>query len=181
MNLPRGSRRVHYWAAPFIALPTALVIATGILLQIKKQVPWVQPAERQGSGMRPSLTLGDILTACGGVPQAKIASWDDVARVDIRPKRNLIKVTGKSGYEVQLDAASGRVLQVAYRRSDLIEDLHSGAWFHDLAKLYVFLPNGIVLFVMVVSGVYMFYLPIASRRRRRARLADARSNGTAER
>lgn len=42
-------RRLHYWATAFVSLPMLVVIVTGVLLQVKKQVPWVQPPERRGS------------------------------------------------------------------------------------------------------------------------------------
>jgi hypothetical protein len=55
-------------------------------------------------------------------------------------------------------------LQTAYRRSDLMESLHDGSWFHPLAKLWIFLPAGVIVFVLWVTGIYLFLLPIRSRR-----------------
>jgi len=70
----------------------------------------------------------------------------------------------------KLDLGSGRVLQTAYRRSDLIESIHDGSFFGgDWTKLGVFLPTGIVLLLLWCGGMWMWWVPfIAKRRRRRA-------------
>jgi hypothetical protein len=94
------------------------------LLQFKKSLPWVQPAERRGGGAEPALGLGEILEIGRGVPAAEIRTWEDVYRVEVRPGRALVKVVSSNRTEIQIDAASGEVLAVAARRSDLIESLH---------------------------------------------------------
>ena len=48
---------------------------------------------------------------------------------------------------------------MAYRRSDLIEQIHDGSFFSDAVKLYVFLPTGILLILMWGTGIYLFLLP----------------------
>lgn len=159
MRLPVLTRKVHYWASAVVAVPLLLVVSTGLLLQVKKQFTWVQPAERKGSGKVLALNPDRMLDACRAAPDAEVRTWDDITRVDIRPSRGLVKVTAKNGWEVQLDAATGEVLQVAYRRSDLIESLHDGSFFGDGAKLAVFLPAGLILFGLWVTGVYLFALP----------------------
>lgn len=161
------NRRLHRWGAVLVAAPFLLIIATGVLLQTKKQVAWVQPTEQRGSGIAGSLSLDRILEAARSEPRAGIASWDDVDRVDVRPSKHLIKVIGHSRWELQLDAATGAVLQVAYRRSDLIESLHDGSFFHDAAKLWVFLPVGLTVLGLWITGIYLFVLPYRARAARR--------------
>ena len=158
------NRRLHRWGAVFVALPFLLVIGTGLLLQVKKQVPWVQPPEQRGAVHVPAISLPDVLARVQAVPQAGIRSWDDVDRVDVRPSKGILKVVGTSRWEVQLDVATGAVLQVAYRRSDLIESLHDGSFFHDRVKLLLFLPVGVVVLALWVTGIYLWLLPIRARR-----------------
>ncbi|MDF1501644.1 PepSY domain-containing protein [Roseisolibacter sp. H3M3-2] len=167
------NRKLHRWGSAAIALPFLLVLCTGLLLQVKKQVTWVQPPEHRGTGA-PALTLPDVLARVQAVPEAGIRTWDDVDRVDVRPGKKLIKVIGHSRWEVQLDAATGAVLQTAYRRSDLIEQLHDGSFFADAAKTWVFLPVAVVVLGLWVTGIYLFLLPIRQRRLN-ARAATARS------
>ena len=152
-----------------MAIPLALVIGTGILLLLKKDVEWIQPPTQAGSTSEPGLSFDRILDVVRTVPEAGIRSWDDIERVDVRPSNGMLKVRAKNRWEIQLDATTGAILQVAYRRSDLIESLHDGTFFHDKAKLWVLLPNAVVLLGMWLTGIYLFLLPYRARRRRRQR------------
>jgi len=106
------------------------------------------------------------------VPEAEVDAWKDIDRLDIRPSRGVIKVRCANGMEVQVDSSNGNVLQIAARRSDLIESLHDGSWFHTRAKLWLFLPAGIVVFFLWLSGVYLWWLPGSVRRRKRKKKGE---------
>lgn len=172
MKLPILTRRVHYWLAMVIALPVAMIFSTGVLLQLKKQLPWVQPPEQRGAEREHRLSLPEVLAICKGVPEAGIRGWSDVHRVDVRPSRHMLKVTSNSRWEIQIDTHSGEVLQAAYRRSDLIESLHDGSWFSDAVKFGVFLPAGVILLVMWATGIYLFVMPFWLRARRARQSAN---------
>lgn len=160
------TRKVHRWGAILIALPFLVVIVTGMLLQLKKEWEWVQPATMRGRGTTPAIAMEAMLTAAKSVPEANVQTWQDVDRIDVQPNRGLAKVQAKSGWEVQVDLANGAVLQSAYRRSDVIESLHDGSWFHDSVKLYVFLPVAAIVFVLWATGLYLFFLPLVVKWRR---------------
>lgn len=159
MKLSFLNRKVHRWGAVLIALPLLLVILTGLMLQVKKQVSWVQPETKKGSGKAPKLSMDDLLAKVKGVPEAGVAEWKDIDRVDIRPKDGIYKVTCKNRTEVQVDFATGDVLQVAERNSDLIESFHDGSFFGDGVKLGVFLPAAVVLLGLWVTGLILFCHP----------------------
>lgn len=164
------NRKIHYWLAIVVALPVLVIIGSGILLQLKKESHWIQPDEQRGSGDTPGLAFAEILSICQQIPEVDVTTWKDIDRIDVRPSKGLIKVTTANLHEVQIDQATGDVLQVAYRRSDVIESIHDGSWFHDSAKLWIFLPAGILLFILWLTGLYLFILPYwvrASRRRKR--------------
>jgi uncharacterized iron-regulated membrane protein len=175
MKLPFWNRKVHYWASIIIAIPSLVVICTGLLLQVKKQVPWVQPPERKGASEEPTLSLPQILAISRSVPEAGVRDWGDIQRIDARPSKGVVKVVPKSAWEIQIDAATGEVLQVAYRRSDLIESLHDGSWFHEWVKLGVFLPTGVTLLLLWLTGMYLFFLPFWTRWRKARRLTATAS------
>jgi len=153
------TRKSHAWGAFLIAAPLGLVIVTGLLLQVKKQLSWVQPPERRGSQHEPALTMTQILHACRGVPESPIQTWADIDRIDMRPSKGMIKVKAWDHTEIQLDASTGAVLQVAYRRSDIIESLHDGSWFGEWTKLGLFLPVGLTLLGLWCTGLYLFFYP----------------------
>ena len=156
----KWTRKTHYWGAFAISIPIIIIIGTGILLQLKKDVNWIQPPSTEGQIQNsPTISFDEILSAAMTVDEAGFKSWEDIDRLDVRLEKGIVKVRGKNRWEVQVDTKSGKVLQFAYRRSDLIESLHDGSWFHDKAKLWIFLPAGIILFSMWITGVYMVILP----------------------
>lgn len=167
MTLAKWSRKAHRIGALVSALPLLVVLATGLLLQLKKEWSWVQPPTQRGSEARLALGWDALLAAVRDVEAAEVASYDDIVRIDAQPSRGLLKVQCENGYEVQVDSVNGAVLSVAYRRSDVIEALHDGSWFHPGAKLWVFLPVAAILCGLWISGVHLWLVPHLVRRRRR--------------
>ena len=175
------TRKSHRWGAILVALPFLLVIATGILLQLKKHWAFVQPPEQRGSVHAPQITFAQMLAAAQAAPGAAVGGWDDVERIDVRPARGLAKLTLRGGIEVQVDIGDGTMLQCAPRRSDLIESMHDGSFFAgDWTKLGLFLPSGIALLGMWLTGVWLFWLPLSVQRKRR-KVAMATAPGAAPR
>ena len=166
MKATKLNRAIHRWASLVVALPIGAIIVTGIILQLKKDVAWVQPPTINGSSQSMVLSFERILEVTRTVPEAGIDSWDDVDRLDVRPGKGMLKVRGKNRWEVQIDTKTGDVLHVAYRRSDLIEDIHDGSFFHDKLKLWLFLPSGLILLGLWITGLYLFALPHMTRRKR---------------
>lgn len=164
----KWSRKLHRWGALAVLLPFTLVLATGLLLQVKKQWAWVQPPTMRSENPEIVVDLDAVLAAAMAVPEAGIAGWDDVDRIDVRPGRGIAKVRATSRWEVQVDTGTGAVLAVAYRRSDLIESLHDGSFFGDGAKLWIFLPAGLVVAGLTATGVWLWWMPHGARRKRRA-------------
>lgn len=163
----RWSRKLHRWGAILTCLPLLLVIGSGILLQIKKQSTWVQPATVKGTGDRPAIDWEQLLEAASSVPQAQVSEWPDIDRVDVRPEKGMAKVQCKNRWEVQIDLSNGDILASNYRRSDFIESLHDGSFFSDAAKLWLFLPNGLVLLGLWFTGIYLWWLPIGVKRKKK--------------
>ena len=161
------NRKIHYWASFAVALPILVIIASGLFLQTKKQFSWIQPGEIRGVGKTPELSMSGILQISKGVAEAEIKSWEDINRLDVRPSKGMVKVRAENDWEIQIDLKTGEVLQTAYRRSDIIESIHDGSFFHDYVKLGLFLPSGIVLLVLWLTGIFMFVLPYWVRRKRK--------------
>lgn len=166
VSLRKYSRSFHLWLSLAIFIPVLIVIASGLLLQVKKEFAWIQPPSQQASNNAPSLTFEAILNALKQAPQANLLEWQDIDRLDVRPAKGIIKVQGKNRWEVQLDAQSGEVLQVAFRRSDTIEAIHDGSWFFEGAKLWLFLPAAILLFILWVTGLVMLVTTLKSKYRK---------------
>ena len=165
------NRKVHHWASFIVALPILIIITSGILLQTKKHWDWVQPAEIRGTGTVPAIGFEQIMSTLQATPSLGVAGWDDVARIDVRADRGLAKVTITSGWEAQIDLGTGALLKTAYRRSDLIESIHDGSFFAgDWTKLGIFLPAGLTLLLLWLTGVWMVWVQFIGKRRRKAML-----------
>ncbi len=166
VSFRKYSRSIHLWLSLVIFIPVIIVIASGLLLQVKKEFDWIQPPTQKAQNSRPTLSFDNVLNAVRQVPQANLNDWDDIDRLDVRPAKGIIKVRGKNHWEVQLNAQTGDVLQVAYRRTDTIEAIHDGSWFFDGAKLWLFLPAAILLFVLWVTGIVMLFTTLKSKYRK---------------
>lgn len=172
MNPKRLFRQVHYWLSLAVFLPAAIMFGAGGFLMLKKDIAWIQPETMRGSveAQLPQASFEQMLAAARHHPEAGISDWSDIDRIDLRVDRGIAKLRGNSGWEVQVDTKTAEVLQVAYRRSDLIETIHDGSFFADWVKLYIFLPSGILLIIMWATGAYLFLLPrMAKSKKKRAR------------
>lgn len=165
-HLNKWTRKLHRWGALLTFIPLLLVVVTGLLLQVKKQLTWVQPATMKGSVREPLVDWTTVLSVCQQQPPAEIRTWEDISRLDVQPGKGIIKVQSRNHWELQLDLADGRLLSSNYRRSDWIEQLHDGSYFGDWAKLWLFLPNGLILLGLWLTGAYLWYLPFYAKRKK---------------
>ena len=165
-------RKVHHWGSIVIAPVLIVMIGAGILLMVKKEFDWLQPPTKKGvSTDIPAITIADMFKAAQAVPEAGLTSWSDLDRVDIKPDKGVVKFIGTNDWEVQVDTTTGEVLQVAFRRSDIIEKIHDGTFFAEGAKLYLFLPAGVGLLTLWLTGVYLFALTEIKKAQKRKKKA----------
>ena len=142
------------------------MVSSGILLQLKKQSNWIQPNVEITSSSRPVM-LQSYLEAAISVKEANIISWDDIERIDIRPDKGIAKIKSKNNWEIQIDVETSEIYSSNFRRSDIIEQIHDGSFFSEIVKYGWFLPSGILLLVLSLTGIYMFFIPILSRLKRK--------------
>lgn len=142
------------------------MVSSGILLQLKKQSNWIQPNIEITSSSKPVM-LQSYLDAAISVKEANILSWDDIDRIDIRPDKGIAKIKSKNNWEIQIDIETSEIYSSNFRRSDIIETIHDGSFFSEIVKYGWFLPSGILLLVLSLTGIYMFFIPILSRIKRK--------------
>lgn len=171
------TRKLHRWGAIITAIPLLIVILSGLLLQVKKQIEWVQPPSQKGSVSEGqfSTTVQSFLGVAQSVAEADVQTWADIDRIDVRPGKGIAKIQCKNRWELQIDLVTHQVLSSTYRRSDFIESLHDGSFFSDWAKLWVFLPNGLILLGLWGTGMWLWYIPISSQRKKKQRLHGSSS------
>ncbi len=168
-SLNGWARKSHRWGAIACTIPSLVVIVSGLLLQVKKQSPWVQPPTQRGTAANETPQQGwpQILEAARSVEAAEVSGWEDIDRLDVRPGKGVVKVRCSNRWELQIDLQTAEVLSSTYRRSDLIESFHDGSVFTETAKMWIFLPNGILLAVLWLSGLWLWWVPWRNRRKKR--------------
>jgi uncharacterized iron-regulated membrane protein len=178
MNINALFRQIHRWASVAIMLPLGLVIIAGIFLMLKKEFDWIQPPSQAGINREtaPETRLSDLYAVAVAIPELDVTSWPEFDRIDIRADKGIAKFVAPNRWEAQIDLETLEIVQLAYRRSDLIESLHDGSFFSDWVKLYIFLPVGLVLLTLWITGIYLFFLPHVKRYQRRQKQARKRAD-----
>jgi uncharacterized iron-regulated membrane protein len=138
MSAARTLRNIHYWLSPFLMITIVVIATTGALLAVKKDFAALQPPTRAGSSIDLSdRSLASLLASVRGLPGHGGTRWQDIDRVDIRPRDGIAKVILRSRQEVQVDLASGGATAAGYRTSDLLETIHDFSFLGSWSK-YVF-------------------------------------------
>lgn len=164
------SRNWHRQVALLAALPLLITTVTGILLLMRGDFEWIQPKASVGSSqlVSPSVELDAVLRQLKTLPQAEVRSWKDVSSVNFNPAKGIYQARLKNDYEVQLDAATAKVLKLQFRTTNVLIELHQGSFFHPLVMKWVFLPSGLILLSLWLSGMYLFFYPKLQKRRKAA-------------
>lgn len=174
MKLNKLIRDIHHWGSPILMLPLGVMIIAGLFLMLKKDIAWIQPPTQRSAiavEEAPDTTLAELYEAAAAIPELEIARWDQFDRIDVRADRGVVKFIASNRWEAQIDMTTLEVLSLEYRRSDLIEQIHDGSFFADWVKTYVFLPTGVVLLCLWLTGIWMFFEPYYKRWRRAKRRA----------
>lgn len=183
------SRFTHKWMSLFLGLVFLVIVLSGLFLAFKKDLEYLQPSSRKGekgefSQFLPVQRIAEIVLEMD-LPGAK--SLDDINRIELRPGKRMWKVRleASSGFssprEIQIDAISGKVLNVGLRGDQLWMDVHSFLVFGDVAKYAAMILSGITLFWLILTGYYLFFYPywVKGRKVRRALESAAAEPGLA--
>lgn len=155
LRLKSSLLKYHYWLGWVVMIPWAFVIVSGLLLQVRYEVPWVMPVQQQGQGTVPQVEFVQALETARQVPDYGVQAWEDVWRLYVYPDKGITTIRAKNRQELQLDSATAEVLQVATRRTDWLEDIHEGKWMG--LNLWLFLPVHILSLVLWVTGAVVAY------------------------
>jgi len=161
IRVQKLSRRLHQILGWFVALPALLIFATGVLLLLRQDWSWIQPPTFKGERVGlPTLSVHEAFERVKNTPESGLtpdSGWDEISSVDIRPSKGVMSFRLKSGLEVQVDGTSGAILSAAPRRTSLLIELHQGSFFHPLVMKGLFLPVGISLIGLWLSGVLLLW------------------------
>lgn len=167
-------RTLHRWIGLLSALVLLIIAVTGFLLATKGTFGWIRPPEKDG---QPVDSLSEVVSveqaaeAAFAAGIAELQSRDDIDRIDYRPDSNVFKIVSNEGYyEVQVDGKTGEVIQIARRVDQLSEDIHDLSFFGDAFHGYLLPLVACGLFLLSLSGIAMFFVPVVRRWRYRKKL-----------
>lgn len=166
----RWFRWLHRKIAIFLFVFFLVISITGILLGIKKQTGLLAPTQKGISAdlstwlSIDSLQKNAIRFMKDSVPGNLSTAVD---RIDVRPDKGIVKFTFKDHFHgLQLDGTTGQLLLVEIRKSDFIEKLHDGSILdkifgtsNDQVKISYTVIMGLSLFMLIVSGIWLWYGP----------------------
>jgi len=168
----RDFRKFHRYTGLLLAILLLISAGTGILLSLKKDVDIIQPPTQKGvskdlSTWKSVAELSTLATTAfyTAHPDQK---GNNIDRLDVRPSKGIAKVLFEEGnWEVQIDGTSGEIKSIAKRYSDWIESLHDGSIISDGFKLMSMNVLGFGVFILIGSGVWLWYGPKLVREMRR--------------
>ena len=180
-NTVRVIRKIHRITASFLSVALLIVAVSGILLGWKKNSNgYLHPVSQTGtttdlSQWLPLDSLNTIAIRTLHESGRKGLS-DELDRIDKRPDKGMVKFVFAHHYHgIQLDGATGRVLSIENRRSDLVEDIHDMSFVDhilgidsEIFKLIYTSFTGLSLLVFTFTGIWLRYFP------RRARKGESR-------
>ncbi len=153
---------LHRWLGITAGLVLVVTAATGFLLLVKKDWPWLQPEVVRGVEGPPEQLqpLAAVYGAVFALQVPELRSEADIGRIDFRPAQRVHKVISKHGdVEVQVCAITLRTSGPAVRRSDWLERLHDGSLFGDTVHGVVMPAVALVLLFLAISGYVMWGWP----------------------
>lgn len=176
-SILRTFRTVHRTTGSILFVIFFIVSTSGLLLGWKKNSNGLLlPHTRTGtttdvSRWRPLDELKEI--AVNALHQRVNPRLDtDLQRIDARPDNGTVKFVFDDHYwGVQIDGASGDVLQIQRRNHDLIEQIHDGSLADriigtegEIFKLVYTSVTGLSLLLFTVTGFWLWFGPKVMRR-----------------
>ncbi|MFP4471831.1 MAG: hypothetical protein ACLFPE_14200 [Bacteroidales bacterium] len=177
-KLIRTFRKIHRTTGAMLFVFFFFISVTGLLLGWKKHSGGLLlPESRQGTStdLKHWLPLDSLHTnACKILHDSVSADLSpEIDRIDIRKDKGVVKfVFAHHFWGIQLDGATGELLQIEKRRSDLIENIHDGSILdHYFAttggyiKLAYTSVMGFALLTFTITGFWLWYGPKRMRKR----------------
>lgn len=176
-KLLRVFRKVHRTTGAALFGFFFVVAITGLLLGWKKHSGgFIMSKSYNGTStnLKDWLPLDSLHTLANSYLLDSVSPQlsTEIDRMDIRKEKGMVKFVYAHHYwGLQLDGATGKLLHVERRYSDLIENIHDGSILDNYLgtnnqQLKVFYTSimGIALLIFTITGFWLWYGPKRMRR-----------------
>lgn len=173
-------RKIHRTTGAFLFLFFIFIATTGLLLGWKKHSNGlILPKSHKGisTDLKDWLPLDSLhKNACNFLHDSVSANLSiDLERIDIRKDKGMVKFVFLDHFwGLQLDGATGELLHIERRRSDIIENIHDGSildHYFDTTSEYIKLAYtsimGFALLTFATTGFWLWYGPKLLRKKKR--------------
>jgi len=178
----RDFRKIHRLTGAVLFIFFFIVAITGVFLGWKKHSGGIiLPKSYQGTStdLKTWQPINDLNRIATQILKDSVDSnlSTKLNRIDIRKGKGMLKFTySEHHWEIQLDGATGALLNIGKRHSDWIENVHDGSiidgllgiskgWF----KLFYTTIMGLALLLFTVTGFWLWYGPKRMRKKQRVR------------
>jgi uncharacterized iron-regulated membrane protein len=173
-------REIHRKTGAILFVFFFVISITSLLLGWKKNSNGlISPATEKGisSNLEDWMTMDTLQTIAFKSLRTSIDESInlELKKIDVRPDKGVVKfIFDRHYWEVQVDGTTGKVLAIAQRRSDFIEDIHDSSildkWLgtnSDVLKLIYTSITGTALLLFTVTGFWLWYGPKKMRKSKR--------------
>lgn len=177
-KLLRTFRKIHRTTGALLFVFFLFISLTGLLLGWKKHSGGlILPQSNQGTStdLKRWLPIDSLYkNACKIFHDSVSADLSlELDRIDIRKEKGIVKfIFTDQFWDVQLDGATGKLLQIQRRRSDFVEKIHDGSildYYFGLNGGYIKLVytsiTGLALLIFTITGFWLWYGPKRMRKR----------------
>ncbi|WP_348771738.1 PepSY-associated TM helix domain-containing protein [Maribacter sp. MMG018] len=168
----RNFRKVHRLTGAWLFIFFMFISVTGLLLGWKKNSNGLILADTEKgttSEIAEWLPLDDLRQNAQQIFEDSISTKlsSEIDRIDVRPDKGILKFKFKDNfYGIQLDGATGELLKIERRRSDIIEQIHDGSILDRYLgtsnapiKLVYTTITGLALLIFTITGFWLWYGP----------------------
>ncbi len=177
-SLIRLFRKLHRTTGAILFVFFFLTAITGLTLGWKKNSGgYILPESFQGSSadLKDWKSIESLHAIACRIAKDSISPEIsmELERIDARPDKGMVKFVFIDGYwGIQLDGATGNLLQIERRRSDFIENIHDGSVLDhifktntEILKLIYTTIMGLSLLLFTITGFWLWFGPKMMRRR----------------
>ena len=165
-------RKIHRITGALLFIFFFIIAITGILLGWKSHSNDIMiPQSYKGSStnLQKWLPLDSLHKNAITILRDSISTdlSSELDRIDVRKNKGIVKFIFENHYwEIQLDGATGNVLNIGKRYSDLFEDIHDGSILDDTFstsnkqfELIYTTIMGLALLLFTITGFWLWYGP----------------------